>query len=119
MNVLIRIAQAEDNVLLSEIGRKTFYETWRPVNTEEDMQAYMKKSFDPAVLKQDLEINSINTFLIAEFENKPIGYVKLRRDRTYPELNDEPSIEIERIYVLAEYQKKKAGKALMDQCLRI
>lgn len=119
MNIRIRTADANDNILLSEVGARTFYETWRPVNTEEDMQSYIKKSFDPAGLKKDLEATAINTFLIAESGNKVCGYVKLRRDRTYPELNEEPCIEIERIYVLQEYQSQKVGKLLMDRCLEI
>src|SRR5690242_14509397 len=95
----IKIATSEDSIPLSELGRKTFYETWRPVNTEEDMQSYMSIAFDAAKIKKDIENNKINTFLLAFADNQLAGYAKLRRDRTYPEFKEEPSIEIERIYV--------------------
>ena len=119
MKIEIRTALPSDSVLLSDIGGKTFYETWRPVNTEEDMQTYIKKSFDPKMIKAEIESKTINTFLSAFIERQLIGYVKLRRDRTQENFNNESAIEIERIYVLKEFQDQKAGKALMDRCLEI
>jgi ribosomal protein S18 acetylase RimI-like enzyme len=119
MNIKIRTALPSDYLLLSDLGGQTFYETWRPVNTEEDMQSYIKKSFDPDKIKSDLEAHSINTFLIATIDSIATGYVKLRRDRTYDEFKSEKVIEIERIYVSKEFQEKKVGKALMDRCIEI
>ena len=65
MKIKIRKATVEDCTILSELGKTTFYDTWRPVNTEEDMQSYMKAAFEPDKLQTDLENNSINTFLLA------------------------------------------------------
>ena len=119
MNIIIRTALPEDFIILSELGKKTFYDTWRSVNTEEDMQDYMKEAFDPNKLKADIENGQTNTFLIAFGNNIPVGYVKLRRDRTYEEFKDDKVLELERIYVLKDWQDKKIGKLLMDQCLII
>ena len=119
MNIEIRIALPSDYNLLSELGRKTFYETWRPVNTEEDMQKYILEAFDPIKIKKDVEVVSINTFLISFDGEDAIGYVKLRCDRTYDEFKNEKALEIERIYVVKEWQGKKVGKGLMDRCMDI
>jgi len=117
MNIKIRRAIPDDFILLSEIGRTTFYETWRPVNTEEDMQLYMSKSFDPAKIVTDIEAGAINIFFIAFINDEVVGYCKMRNDRTYDEFNGESAIEIERIYVLKSWQGKKVGKVLMDRCI--
>jgi ribosomal protein S18 acetylase RimI-like enzyme len=114
MNFNICIAEAADYSTICEVGKTTFYETWRPVNTENDMQLYMKKEFDGEKIKSDILNSTVNTFLICYDNKKPIGYVKLRRDRTYEEFRGERVIELERIYVKKEWQDKKAGKALMD-----
>ncbi len=119
MNIDLRKALLTDNLILSEIGRLTFYETWRPVNTEEDMQNYMKDAFNPDKLKKEIEDFAINTFLIASTAEKIIGYAKLRRDRSYDEFKNETAIEIERIYVAKDWQGLKVGKVLMDNCLEI
>jgi ribosomal protein S18 acetylase RimI-like enzyme len=119
MNIELRIAKPADNLILSEVGRLTFYETWRPVNTEDDMQSYMKDAFNPDKLKKEIEDSAVNTFLLAIVAEKFIGYAKLRRDRTYDEFKNESAIEIERIYVRKDWQGLKAGKVLMDKCLEI
>jgi diamine N-acetyltransferase len=107
-----------DYLAVAEIGRFTFYETWRPVNSEEDMQLYLSEAFNPAKIKKDLADKG-NTFLLLYFQNELIGYAKLRTDRTYDEFNDARVIEMERIYVKHHYQGMKAGKALMDKCIEI
>jgi ribosomal protein S18 acetylase RimI-like enzyme len=113
MELKIRTATPGDYLLISKLGRQTFYETWRPVNTEEDMQIYLSKSFDPDKIKKDISDVSINIFFIAEINGEPVGYCKMRNDRTYDEFKNEKAIEIERIYVLKTFQRKKIGQELM------
>ena len=118
MNIKICTALPSDYSLLSDLGHKTFYDTWRPMNTEEDMQKYIKEAFDPLKIKSDIEAVATNTFLLAFIGKDAVGYVKLRCDRTYEEFKNEKAIEVERIYVVKEWQDKKVGKVLMDQCLQ-
>jgi ribosomal protein S18 acetylase RimI-like enzyme len=119
MSIRIRNATGNDYRVVSEIARSTFYETWRPVNTEADMQQYMRKAFDPFILKTDIENTEVNTYLLAVEDVLALGYAKMRNDRIYEEFRGERALEIERIYVRKEYQDKKIGKALMDRCLQI
>lgn len=102
---------------VADIGRRTFYETWKSVNTEEDLQMYMKGAFDPGKLKSEIRDDAVYTFLLAYADETPAGYAKLRNDRTYDQLKGTRSIELERIYVLKQYQDLKVGKALMDECI--
>ena len=119
IKIQIRKAVSDDYLLVSDLGSKAFYETWRPVNTEEDILKYIQEAFNPLKIKIDIEAESINTFFVAISENKAVGYVKLRNDRTYEEFKNERVIELERLYVLKEWQKKKVGKALMDESLKM
>ena len=114
----ISIAQPGDYLLIADLGRSTFYESWIHMHTEEDMQIYLSEAFEPEKIKKDLE-NSVNTFILAYYKDELVGYAKLRTDRTYPQLNNEPSIEMERIYVKQKYHGIKAGKALMDKSLKM
>jgi diamine N-acetyltransferase len=119
MDYHIKVASVEDAEAVAKIGRETFYETWRPVNTEEDMQEYMSVSFDLEKIKKEIKDERVNTFLIAYADNEIVGYAKLRRDRSYPELEGKKALEVERIYVVKSFQDKKAGKALMDRSIEI
>jgi ribosomal protein S18 acetylase RimI-like enzyme len=111
-------AVAADAERVAEVGSSTFYDTWRPVNTEEDMQAYIAKAFAPEVIEEDLR-NPKNTFLLAMNDENILGYAKLRRDRTYDEFKGEKAIEIERIYIRREFKRQGIGRELMDECLSI
>ena len=118
MEIVLRKALPSDFAEVARIGRETFYETWRPVNTEEDMQEYMKSAFDPGKIKKDLE-DRVNTFFLAHCNGELTGYSKLRRDRSYPEFQGLSALEIERIYVYKSWQDKKVGKAMMDFCIQL
>ena len=51
----IRFATAADNVLLAEMGARTFYDAFAADNTPEDMAVYLAASFSPE--KQAAELN--------------------------------------------------------------
>ena len=108
-----------DAETVADIGRRTFYETWKSVNTEEDLQMYIFKSFDIKNLSEEIKNSEVNTFLLAYVEDELAGYAKLRNDRTYDKLKGKRSLEMERIYVLKKFQDQKIGKALMDESLSI
>src|SRR6188768_662951 len=117
--VSIRKALPGDAETVADIGRRTFYETWKSVNTEEDLQMYMFKSFDIKKLSEEIKNSEVNTFLLAYVDDELAGYAKLRNDRTYDKLKGKRSLEMERIYVLKKFQDQKIGKALMDESLGI
>lgn len=116
--IFIRKAVLEDADLIVSLGKETFYQKWRPVNTEEDIQAYLTKAFVPEVIRADL-LNTDTIFLLAYYQDTLCAYVKMRCDRTYPDFANEKALEIERIYVLQEFQRKKIGTLLMDECIAI
>ena len=119
MKIEIRKANTSDYKIVADLGAKTFYETWRPVNTEEDMQKYIAKAFDPDHILSDIKDENVNTFFVAYDGNEAVGYAKLRRDRTYDEFKNARTIELERIYVYKKWQDKYVGRMLMDECLSL
>ena len=117
--VLIRIAIPGDEETVADIGRRTFYETWKNVNTEEDLQMYMLKSFDAKEIREEIENSKVTTFFLAFVDDELAGYAKLRNDRSYDQIKGLRALEMERIYVLKKFQDQKIGKALMDESLTI
>ena len=53
------------------------------------------------------------------YKRQVIGYLKLNFGDSQTELKDDKSAEIERIYVLQEYQGKKVGQLLYEKALQI
>lgn len=102
---------------LAELGASTFYETFRPHNSEEDMQAYLANTYTPALVQANLKKNGVHYFL--GYDNLgDHGYIKLIEN---PEgINLEGKImELEKIYVRSSAQGAGLAKLLMEQAISL
>lgn len=117
---IIEIKQAtiKDTNVLVKIGRETFYETFAADNSEENMRDYLERSFNREKITSELE-DAGAIFFIAWLEDQPIGYLKVNRGASQTELQDNSSLEIERIYVKAAFYGKKVGQLLYDKALDV
>ncbi|MCH5720030.1 GNAT family N-acetyltransferase [Niabella hibiscisoli] len=117
-NIIICSATTDDWVVLQEIGRKTFYETFASSNTPENMEKYLKDGFSEEKLRKELN-NEDSQFYLALLNHRVIGYLKLNLGLSQTEMQDSSSLEIERIYVLQEFQGKKVGQVLYSKAMEI
>ncbi len=108
----IRYANENDSSLLANLGRKTFYDSFIDGNTEEDMALYLSKQYSSEI--QFSEITDPNiTFLIAEINEVPVGYTKLKAKSSGDGVTATNPIELQRIYSIKEYIGKGVGAELM------
>ena len=116
----IQIQKISSNnvVQLQEIGRQTFYETFAATNSEENMAAYLKEGFATEKLTTELE-NPYSEFYFASLNENVIGYLKVNFGQAQTELQDNQSLEIERIYVLREYHGQNIGQLLFEKAFAI
>lgn len=116
----IKISKASIEAVetLQQIGRTTFFETFAPSNTEADMKKYLDENFNPEKLTAELN-HPDSEFYIAWEAQSPIGYLKINTGQAQTELQDENSLEIERIYVLSAYHGKKVGQLLYEKALEV
>jgi diamine N-acetyltransferase len=103
---------------LQKIGKQTFYETFAADNSEADMTTYLNEGFSIQKLIQ--ELNDSNTeFYFVTLNDSVVGYLKINLAQSQTELKTENALEIERIYILNEYQGKKVGQLLFDKAIQI
>jgi diamine N-acetyltransferase len=108
----IRYGTTADAKILSELGTRTFYDTFAKDNTQENMDAYLKKSFSPEIQFNELSQPDV-VFLIVEIEGIPIGYAQLILNSEDEAIKRIKPLEIRRIYASQEYLGKGVGKELM------
>ena len=108
----IRYATIADAKMLSELGAKTFRETFAGDNTPEDMDAYLKASFSPEIQLRELSEADV-IFLVVESKGKPIGYAQLVTSSKDQSIKRFRPLEVRRIYASQEYLGKGVGKELM------
>ncbi len=100
--MIIRHATSADNILLADLGRQTFYETFVADNTPEDMAAYLAASFSP--VKQATELaDPASTFLIAEEDGLASGYARLKVGQPAACVTGVRPIEIVRLYARKDW----------------
>lgn len=114
--ITIQSATLEDATTLQEIAKTTFWESFAQVNSEEDMLEYLEHSFSVEKLTGELG-NKDSRIYFAVFEGKVVAYLKINLGQAQTEKLDPNAVEIERIYVLKEFQGKKVGQMLYQKAI--
>ncbi len=117
-HIRIRKITVENLFQLQEIVRKTFSETFSSSNTQENMALYLKEGFAAEKLTAELQ-NPESEFYFATLNENVIGYLKVNFGQAQTELQDNQSLEIERIYVLREYHGQNIGQLLFEKAFAI
>lgn len=102
--------------MLSELGARTFSDTFAVDNTEEDMADYVAKAFSVAQQTAELE-DPAAIFLIAELDGRPAGYAKLREGEPEKGIEGAKPIELVRLYAAREWLGRGVGAQLMRACI--
>lgn len=109
----------EDGVWqLQNIGKQTFVEAFSNQNTAENMEKYLSEGFSINKLISELR-DSNAAFYFAILDYQVVAYLKLNFEASQTELRKENAMEIERIYVLQDFQRKKIGQLLLDFAIQI
>ena len=118
MNVQLIKCREQDLEKLIEISRSTYYESFKSMCSEEIMEQYLNDAFNPKKLLQELK--NKNTEFCFVYEDKTIvGYLKLNEFTAQNDINDDTSMELERIYIIKKFQGKGLGKSLLEKSVEL
>jgi ribosomal protein S18 acetylase RimI-like enzyme len=116
MNHTLRQAGTGDAAELLEFAARTYSETFSPVNTPENMKAYMESAFTMAQLEEEM-LDAHALFLLVEIDGFLCAYAKLLADKPPDCIPDENAIEIVRFYVDRPWHGSGLASTLMEACL--
>lgn len=103
---------------LKQISRQTFFEAFSSQNSEEDMRSYLDFAFSDEKLSTELK-ETQSEFYFAKYREEIIGYLKINFGSAQTDIKDQHAIELERIYLLNNFQGKGIGKMLLNLAIRI
>ena len=112
----IRHGTPDDAGLLSELGARTFSETFAADNTAENLAAYTAASFNVPQQTAELE-DPASTFLIAEIDGRAAGYAKLQDGEPEKSVEGANPVELVRLYVSRDWLGRGVGEQLMRACV--
>jgi GNAT superfamily N-acetyltransferase len=115
--IQISIAGKPEAAIIADLSRRTFYDTFAPHNTPENMDMFLNTQFTPKQLIDQVGAPG-NTFLLARFGAEPVGYARLFEGAELPPaISGTKAIEVARIYADKKAIGKGVGKALMQACI--
>jgi diamine N-acetyltransferase len=116
--IVVREATADDVGLLTEMGARTFSETFGPQNTQADMDAYLCGAFSLEIQARELDEPGAKC-LLAHIGPTPVGYARLRTGLAPEAIAGACPVEIVRFYADSPWIGRGVGSALMRSCLEI
>lgn len=114
---IIRHATIADADLLSELGSRTFLETFAATNNPEDMAAYLAETFNPACQTEEIA-DPLSVFLIAEIDGMAVGYARIKAGDVPACVTGAKPIELVRLYVSQQWLGRGVGAGLMQRCIK-
>lgn len=105
-------ATEQDFKTIAGIGNIAVEETHRDSSPAADMKAYLQKNYNNEAIKEELK-NSENIYHIIIYNNTPIGFSKIVLNEVHPNIEQQHTTKLDRIYLLKEYFGLKLGIQLL------
>ena len=114
--VKIRPATLSDAATLSELGARTFRDSFAADNSPENMEAFLASHYRPDIQEAELR-EPRHLYLLAETSGRPAGFALLRDEAHEPSVRAERPLHLSRLYVDQPFLGARVGAALMLRCL--
>ena len=118
MELLYTLCTLNDINELMLISKRTFVEAFEKDNDPLDFNNYINKAFSHHALAGELQ-NVNSQFYFVHHEDMLVAYFKLNQGSAQTDVKSEDSIELERIYVLSNYQGKRLGEQILNHIKQI
>lgn len=116
MQLTLRRCDDDDLEALRVLSEDTFRTAFGSRNTAENMEAFCAKAFGADELYRQLKMPGTSFwFLLAD--GNLAGYLKLNVEEAQSEDMGSSALEIERIYVSADYQGQRLGSYLIEYAI--
>jgi ribosomal protein S18 acetylase RimI-like enzyme len=112
MEVSFQPILTQDVSQLREIAVKTFIQSYQHLNSISNFEWYIEKAFNRERLIEELKSDKSFFYFVKDKKNY-IGYLKLNIDNSQTEEHSEIYLEIERIYLDDNYQRRGIGNKMI------
>ncbi len=118
MNLRLQRCSASDIEELAAISRTTFIDAFEKDNNPEDFKAYIDFAFDKSKLLGELK--TLDTIFYLVYKDADlVGYLKLNENDAQTDIKSEAGMELERIYVLKDFQGQHIGHWLLNEAKKL
>lgn len=118
MKLNYKVCTLADLDQLIQLSKLTFTKAFEKDNNPIDFQNYIERAFAKKTLKREIT-NTDTQFFFVQSEENVVAYFKLNVGRAQTDLKLNDSMELERIYVLPEYQGAGLGERILSKVKEI
>ncbi len=112
----IRNANSDDITILAALGTATCYEAYFELDPSADLADYCARVYSVENVRAEFE-DANSTYLIAEVNERAVGFAKLRENNHVECMSGKYAIELHRIYLLERMKGSGIGRQLFDRCM--
>ena len=117
MRVELKRGTLNDLFTLKELVSMNYIDTCDKDITQAYITEYIDKTFTIPKLSKELTRED-SLFYLMYVDKKLVGYTKLNKYEAQLDIKSPKSLEIEKIYILKDYQSKGLGKTLLNEIIR-
>jgi diamine N-acetyltransferase len=115
MSITIIRADVGHAATIATIGKRSFRAAFGHLfQNREDLFEYLERTYNPVKLFKSLKKKN-NVYYIALQDNRPIGFAKVKINSLNQYIESIAQMELQKIYVLPDYQRSGAGTALLNE----
>lgn len=116
--ITLKLVEQSEIGQLRQLAIKTFTETFGHDNSPEQLEAYFEEAYAEEVLTREVTSSESQVVFIL-VDDHIAGYRKVNWGAAQTEHKLEDAFEIQRIYVLKQYQGLGLGKRLFEDALEM
>jgi diamine N-acetyltransferase len=113
-----RVCESADLESLRSIAYRTYDEAFGHQNTRANMDAYLESAFSKSRLEAELR-DPRSAFFFLYNDGILAGYMKVNESDAQTDLRDPEALELERIYVLRDFQGLGLGTICIEKAMEI
>jgi ribosomal protein S18 acetylase RimI-like enzyme len=118
-NIQIIHADESHAPVIAGVGRTSFTDAFGPLFiSKEELKNYLDHTYAISKVAAGLRKES-NAFYVAVDGERPVGFVKLKRNSLNTQIDSLAQMELQKIYVLKEYHGSGAAAGLMNAAVQL
>lgn len=110
----LRLCRTEDLQALASLSRETFAHAFAALNNPLDFQRHLEEAFNPERLRAELGDPGTRFYFLYQGAHRA-GYMKVNTGQAQTELREPEGMEVERLYVQADFQGRGLGSWMLQQ----
>ena len=113
MPLQITKADVSHAAIIATIGKKSFRHSFEHLfKCRDELFEYLNHTYDPIKLARSLRKEN-NIYFIAWRDGEALGFAKVKKHSLHDLIESGAQMELQKLYVLPEHQRKGAGSALL------